>query len=1071
MQEIAQWLEKIGLAEYAPRFQENRIDLSVLPDLTDQDLKDLGIVLGDRRKLLRAIGELDARGVSNAQDAESAERRQLTLLFCDLVGSTSLSTQLDVEDLRALIATYHRRCTEVVERNGGYVAKYMGDGLLVYFGYPLAHEHDAERAVRTGLELVGSVGELVTPAGRPLQIRVGIATGEVVVGDMIGAGASWERGVVGETPNLAARLQGIANPDTVVIADGTRRLVGNLFELQNLGHHALKGIDGPVHAWAALRTGGQESRFEALQSNTLVALQGRKDEEETLMACWRAARTGQGRLVLLSGEAGIGKSRLIADLAGRLTAAPYARLRAFCSPQHTDSAFYPFVAQLERAAGFAADDTVPAKLDKLDVLLAPTLPAPEDSALLASLLGVPNDGRHTEPGLTPPQRRQLTFDAMARYIRAMSGASPLLMLFEDAHWADPSSLELLGRLIDGLAGSRIMMVVTSRPEFMPPWLGDSDATVIVLDRLARSDAEAMIDRLAEGQSLPASVRRDILERADGIPLFVQELTRAVLESAQAGAALSVPATLQASLMARLDRLGAAKGVAQVGAVIGRRFSHVMLVAAAGRPEAEIDASLDQLVAAGLLFREGQPPEATYLFNHALVQDAAYGTLLREPRRALHRRIAEMLESQFAEIGENQPELMARHCSEAGLVEKAATLWGKAGRRSLERSALMEAAEQLGRALGLIASLTSSQALRREEIRLQIDLSNALIHVKGHASAETQAAFERARKLIDQAQSLGEPVEDPLMLYSALYGAWVANRMAFRGDVVLELAAQFQALAQSEGAAGPRMIGHLIMGISRVLTGDFAGGRAELDCAIDAYDPAAHRALATRFGHDVRVSALAWRAFALWALGDAAAAQADIDQAMDDARSIGHAATLMFALSHASLTLLHAGQGDAAAPLIHELVRLGDEKGTLYWKAYGQLLHGWMIALEGKAAEALATIEAGIAAMRSTGATGYAPWYLTILAKARADVGEADEARRRIEDAILVAETTGERWCEADIHRTAGEIALMEGGTTAGAVAHFERARSIAHGQQARSLEHRVAASMARISGKGAIDRR
>jgi predicted ATPase len=429
----------------------------------------------------------------------------------------------------------------------------------------------------------------------------------------------------------------------------------------------------------------------------------------------------------------------------------------------------------------------------------------------------------------------------------------------------------------------------------------------------------------------------------------------------------------------------------------------------------------------------------------------------------------MLESQFAEVAENQPELMARHCSEAGLIEKAVALWSKAGRRSLERSALLEAVEQLERALGLLASLTSSQALRREEIRLQIDLSNALIHVKGHASTETQAAFEQARRLIDQAQSLGEPIEDPLMLYSALYGAWVANRMAFRGDVVVELATQFQELAQSESTAAPQMIGHLIMGISRVLTGDFAGGRTELGRAIDAYDPAAHRALATRFGHDVRVSALAWRAFALWALGDTAAAQADIDRAMDDARSIGHAATLMFALSHACLTLLHAGQGGAAAPLIQELVRLGDEKGTLYWKAYGQLLLGWLIALEGKAADAVGTIEAGIAAMRSTGATGYAPWYLTILAKVRAEVGEADEARRCIENAIVVAETTGERWCEADIHRTAGEIALMAGGTTAGAAAvataHFERARSIAHRQQARSLEHRAAASLARLGGK------
>ena len=1006
MSQIAQWLETLGMAEYAERFVENRIDLSVLRDLTDQDLKDLGVVLGDRRKLLRAIRELGAP----APPADAAERRQLTLMFCDLVGSTTLSASLDPEDLRAVINAYHRCCAQTVERHGGFVAKYMGDGVLVYFGYPQAREHDAEHAVEAGLALIEAVPRLVTPAGAPLQVRVGIATGMVVVGDLVGSGQAQEHGVVGETPNLAARLQGIAEPSAMVISAGTRRLLGDLFELQDLGPRDLKGIPGPVSAWTVLGARKVESRFEALHASGLIPLAGRTGEAETLARCWAKAEAGEGQAVLLSGEAGMGKSRLIADLIERLAGEPHRRLRYYCSPQHTASAFHPIISQLERATGFAPTDSAADRLDKLDALLAQASPS-----IAAAQI--------------PAQRRQRTLDALVDQVDKLAQGEPVLLVFEDAHWADPSSLEWLGLVLERMADLRLLVVVTFRPEFTPPWCGQAGVTTLALDRLSKSDANAMIDRLAKGRVLPPKVRSDIIERADGIPLFVQEMTRAVLEADDGSSREAVPATLQASLLSRLDRLGEAKEMAQLGAAIGREFSHALLACVAAKPIAELDRSLDRLVAAGLLFRQQPPPHATYLFNHALVQDAAYGTLLREARRAIHARIVDAFESRFADIVSTQPELVARHCTEAGLIEKAASLWGRAGRRSFACSALWEAAEQLSRALAQIASLPGSPALRREQIQLQLDLSNALIHTKGHASPETKESFDQARSLIEQAAALGEAPEDPLVAYSVLYGFWVANRMAFNGPVVLELAAQFQALAEAEGAAVPLMLGHLLAGISLAVTGSLAAGESELDRAIALYDSVEHSVLATRFGHDVRVSALAWRAFASWALGDPEASLADRQSAVAGAREIGHAATLMFALSHVSLTLLHAGRLDEAAPLIDELVELADGKGTLYWKSYGLLLRGWLAALNGDAARAVEVIRSAMADMRSTGATGYAPWYLSILARAHAQLGQFDEAQRCITEALLAMEATGERWCEADVRRRASEIERLAGRPT------------------------------------------
>ena len=655
----------------------NNIEADLLGQLDDQTLKDIGVSsAGHRLRIRNAIAKLSPAVplatndgtfalVMEPQARDAAERRQVTVMFSDLVGSTALSARMDPEDLREVISAYQKCVAETVQRFGGFVAKYMGDGVLVYFGYPQAHEDDAERAVRAGLELVAAVGALKTHA--PLQTRVGIATGLVVVGDLIGSGASQEQAIVGETPNLAARLQGIAEPNSVVIAESTRKLVGNLFELEDLGAQDLKGIAGPVRAWAALRPASVESRFDALHASGLTELVGREEELELLLRRWSKAKSGEGQVVLLSGEPGIGKSRLTAALMERLAAEPHTRLRYFCSPQHTDSALYPIISQMERAAGFTHDDNTQAKLDKLDALLAQSFTPRQDAALLADMLSLPNDGRYPTLELDPQQRRQKTLEALTAQLEALAQAKPVLMIFEDVHWIDPTSLEAVGRTVDRLRTLGVLLIVTYRPEFEPPWIGRPYVTALTLNRLGEREIAAMIDRVTGNKALPESIRQDIIERTDGVPLFVEEMTKAVLEAESEGEAqqtaaavpspaLAVPASLHASLMARLDRLGPAKEVAQIGAAIGREFSHALLAAVVRKPEAELQSALDRLIAAGLLFRQGVPPHATYLFKHALVQDAAYGTLLREPRRALHARIAETLESQFADIAENQPEI-------------------------------------------------------------------------------------------------------------------------------------------------------------------------------------------------------------------------------------------------------------------------------------------------------------------------------------------------------------------------------------------------------------------------------
>jgi class 3 adenylate cyclase len=1039
--DLGGWLRSLGLEQYEAAFRENAIDDTLLPDLTEDHLREIGIPLGARIKLLKAIAALGEQTetipTTNAERArppvKGAERRQVTVMFCDLVGSTALAASMDPEDLREVISAYQKCAAETVRRFNGFVAKFMGDGVLVYFGYPQAHEDGTERAIRAGLELISALAGLKSSV--PLQTRVGIATGVVVVGDLIGSGEAQERGIVGETPNLAARLQAIAEPNTVVMADNTRRLVGSLFEFKDLGLKDLKGIAGPARAWAALRPSLVESRFEALHASQLAELVGREEEYELLLRRWSKAKTGEGQVVLLSGEAGIGKSRLTAALLEHLADEAHTRLRYFCSPQHTDSAFYPIIDQLERAAYLAYDDSLTAKLDKLDALLAQTSTSKQDAALLAQLLSLPNDGRYQALDLAPQPRRQKTIDALIFQLEVLTRSNPVLIIFEDAHWTDPSSLEVFGRTVDRIATLSVLLIVTFRPEFEPPWIGRPYVTALTINRLGNREVSAMIDRVIGNKLLPASIRQDIVDRTDGIPLFVEEMTKAVLEAGDEGEArqtaaaipattIAVPASLHASLMARLDRLGPAKDVAQVGAAIGREFSHALIAFVAHQPENELRLALDRLISAGLLFRQGMPPNAIYLFKHALVQDAAYGTLLREPRRALHARIADVLENQFPEIIESQPELLACHCTEAGMKEKAAGLWGKAGQRSLERSALVEATEQLKRALSQIAGLPSTPTLRQEQIELQVALLHPLLHIKGHAASETKEAVERARRLIEQAEALGEPPKDPLLWFSVLFALFTAHFVAFDGNAMRELAAQFLALAERKSAPVPLMIGHRIMAVSLFSTGAFAEGRTHFDRALALYVPAEHRSLATRFGQDARVAALGFRSLSLWHLGYPAAALADASQAVSDAREISQAGSLMFALAAVTPTQIFCGNYGIATMHSNELAALAEEKGAAIWKSYGLGCQGVLSALSGNASDAVQMITAGVSALESIGTTNSVPWFLATQARAYADLAQFDDAWCYFDKAIETIEIGKEKRWEAEVNRIGGEIALM-----------------------------------------------
>jgi len=1081
--DLGGWLRSLGLEEYEAAFRQNHIDDTVLPNLTAEDLRDLGIgSIGHRRKLLDAVALLRAETTTNAPlpeapstvpkpSQDTAERRQVTVMFSDLVGSTALSARMDPEDLREIISAFQKCVAETVQRFGGFVAKYMGDGVLVYFGYPQAHEDDAERAVRAGLEIIEAVSAL--KVGSPLRTRGGIATGLVVVGDLIGSGSAQEQTVVGETPNLAARLQGVAEPNTVVIAESTRRLLGNLFDFQDLGAQDLKGIGSRARAWAVLRPASIESRFEALHASGLTELVGREEELEILMRRWAKSKTGEGQVVLLSGEAGIGKSRLSAALLERLTAEPHIRFRYFCSSQRTDSALYPIVSQMERAAGLAPDDTARTKLDKMDVMLAQTATSIQDAALFAEMLSLPNDGRYPALDLDPQQRRQKTLEAVTARVEALSHQNPVLMIFEDAHWTDPTSLEAFGRIVDRIRSIPVLLIVTFRPEFEPPWIGRPYVTALTINRLAQRDIEAMIDHVVGNKLIPAGVQKDIIERTDGIPLFVEEMTKAVLEAgteeeAQRTAAtvpstaLAVPASLHASLMARLDRLGPAKEVAQIGAAIGREFSHALLSAVTPKQEADLGSALDRLVRAGLLFRQGVPPHETYLFKHALVQDAAYETLLRSRRQDLHGRIAIEIETHFAEIAEQRPELLAHHATQAGLIERAVVQWGKAGRKSVSRSAMVEAVSQLRRGLELVPALSDTPERQRLELELQSALGGALVASRGIAAPETGSAYARARALCEQ---LGDSVS----LIPVLSGQVSHHFGRAEYAMAQRTAEDLLRLAKSRGDTASELVGSRSMGLNLHLLGEFTAAARSFERVLQLYDPNEHGALTAVAAYDMRALALTYLSADLFILGHTDEALSRGEEAIAWSRKLNHPHTLGYALSFGALVRLLRRENEKAEAMTEEVLALVATQNLPVWLPSANVMRGHLRVARGDT-EALAFARQGIAAKNAQGSVLNQPFFLSLLAASCERAGKADEALALLAEAFAIAERTGERWFEAELYRLRGDWLLVHcTEKEADAETCFHRALALARQQAAKIWELRSAVSLARFwSGRGRL---
>jgi class 3 adenylate cyclase len=947
--DVAAWLRGLGLERYETAFRDNEIDWDALRKLTAEDLKDLGVVLGGhRRKLLEAIAALRSESRPQRSTADqvtpTAERRQLTVMFCDLVGSTALSARLDPEDLREVIGAYHAGIAEVIGRFDGFVAKYMGDGVLVYFGYPRAHEDDTERAVRAGLGLIDAVGRLDVKFVE-LQARVGIATGLVVVGDLIGEGSAQEQSVVGETPNLAARRQALAEPDAVVIAAGTRRLVGELFEYRDLGTVEVKGIAAPVPAWQVLRPSAVASRFEALRGSALTRLIGRDEEIDLLLRRWARAKVGDGQVVLISGEPGLGKSRITAALEERLHAEPYLRQRYFCSPYHQDSALYPFIDQLGRASGFARDDPPASRLEKLEALLARAAPPDEDVAFIADLLSLPSPEHRPLPNLSPQRKKERTLEALIHQLEGLAGRQPVVMVVEDAHWVDPTSRELLDLIVERVRSLPVLLIVTFRPEFQPPWTGQPQVTMLALNRLDRHDRTALVEQITGGKALPNEIVAQIVDRTDGVPLFVEELTKSVLESGLLRAeanryvldgALSpfaIPTTLHDSLMARLDRLASVRHVAQIGAAIGREFPYALLRAVSRLPEDELQSALARLVASELVFQRGSPPDAVYAFKHALVQDASHDSLLRSSRQQLHAQIAEALETHSPELMDTQPELFAQHYAEAGLVEKSVAYWAKAGHSSAARSALAEAAAQLQKGLDQLALLPDDPERQRQEVEFLSALGAVLQAVKGYAAPETGDAYARARGLWEQ---LGSPSE----FLGVPHGQSLYHMIRGELDLARRLDEDLLHLSRQCSDSAGLVLGHTSTGRDLMFLGRLASSRSHLEKALVAYDPIFHRLLVHQAGDDPYVDSQAILGVVLFCLGFPDQALARSHAAIADARRLAHLPSLAATLAFGARLLSLDGDSAVLGEWVDQLVAVTTEQGFPFRRAQGAIYRGW-----------------------------------------------------------------------------------------------------------------------------------
>jgi len=997
---------------------------------------------------------------------DSAERRQLTVMFCDLVGSTALATRLDPEDLRDVIAVYHRAVAEIVAGFDGFVAKYMGDGVLIYFGYPRAHEDDAERAVRAGLGVIDAVVRLDVKSAK-LQARVGIATGLVVVGDLIGEGSAQEQSVVGETPNLAARLQTLAEPDAVVIAAGTRRLVGDLFVYRDLGAAEVKGIDAPVPAWQVLHPSVVASRFEALRTAELSPLVGRDEEIELLLRRWRRAKEGDGQLALISGEAGIGKSRLAAALQERLQGEPHMRLSYSCSPYHRDSALYPFITQLERAAGFAREDAAATRLDKLEHVLAQADPTPSDTvALLADLLGLPAEQRHPSLPEDPKRRRELTLLTLVDQLEGLARRHPVLLLFEDAHWADSTSLELLDRIVECLPHLPVLLVMTCRPEYASPWLGRPQVTTLALDRLGGRETVALVNGVARGKRLPAEILERIIERTDGIPLFIEELTKSLIEGgllreeaegyvlSRPLPPLAIPSSLQASLMARLDRLAPIKEVAQIGAAIGREFSYELLAAVGRRTGRQLRDALDQLTAAGLVFSRGTPPQASFMFKHVLVQDAAYSTMLRSQRQELHARIGKVLEDQFPEIVDNQPEILAHHFTQAGLVDPAIEFWRRAGVRSIERSAHSEAAGHFESALDLLGELPPSRQRDERDLDLTLALAVPLIAVYGFGSLRVEERALRAKELSDK-------LRHSPRRFAAQRVAWNSCLMRQPVPKTVTLARELVELAEGDDDLAKLAVAQRALGYSLFVAGKFREAVELLDRGIALADTLSDREFEVYGEHPGMVCRI-YVGQAKLLMGFPETGARLIDAAIAHARHKKNAHSLAWALAVAAHSFVTQHEAQATVRFASEAIDTAREHRLPQWLALGERCKGWAIHQLGDFAAGLDLQKKGVRRWYDTGAMLHTTQCEVYLAESFLREGRAAPARAHLDRARAHRASYGEEYLAAEIDRLEALLLQYEQAPAEIVEEYLVNSLTTARQQGAGLLALRAATTLARV---------
>ena len=1073
--DVSAWLKGLGLERYEQTFRDNDIEPDVLADLTAEDLVGLGIAsLGHRRRLLTAIAALRQPRAVQAAPAGTrsgvAERRQLTVMFCDLVGSTALSASLDPEEMREVIRAYQRAVAEAVARLDGHVAKFMGDGVLAYFGWPHAHEDAAERAVLAGLGAVAAVAQIRGPAGETLAARVGIATGLVVVGDLLGEGAAREEAIIGETPNLAARLQAVARPGEVVISEGVKRLVGGLFLLKSLGMVELKGFAAPVQAYLVRGEAQVESRFDALKGQQLTPLVGRERELGRLLCAWQEACQGHGRTLLLTGEPGIGKSRLAGTVARQVAADGFPVLRYFCSSYHTGTALFPVIGQLQRAAGFEHEDAVPAKLAKLEALLGRATAEPSGLVpLFAALMGLPEDGAYRPPELTPAALKARTLQALLDQLAGLAAQSPVMVLFEDLHWLDPTTAELLVMTCAVVPDLPVLLLATARPEFKPPWPGDAPVETLELARLGRQQSAAVLQQLVGPKGLPEALEADILTKTDGIPLFLEELTKAVLEAgwladdgnrlelARPLPSLDVPNTLQGSLMARLDRLGGSKSVAQIGAVIGREFDYALLALVADLPRAKLDPALVALEEAALVQRRGTPPRAVYSFKHALVRDAAYESLLRSRRQALHERIVATIESKFEHLAASQPELLAYHCAGAGLTEKAALYWRRAGEQAVRRAANLEGIEHFRRALAQNELLPASEQQARTELAILSQLGPALMSLHGWPAPEVGAAFERAGEVarrLERSADLAPPLVG-LWLFHVARGQF--DRAETISDELFEIAREHEApeiLLQAHHAAWP----------TRWLRGRFPAAASHIASGMALYDEGRHDQ--HRFiylGHDPAVCGLAIGAPVHWLLGRFEEALDLERRALELARRLRHAPSLAHALWFVGEAQVARRDVVASKATAEELLALCEEHRLPQPRATALMFLGWALARSGNIAAGTKRVEEGLLVWQRLGARSYLPRGLCLLADCHMLAGRHAEGIAVLDQALAVTGETGERWCEARMHQLRGELLLhAHGSSDRAAEACLQTALKVARGQGARAWELGAATVLARL---------